>query len=216
MAPLQSPRDRACFIVGCGPSLAGQDLSLLASLPVYACNRTWLLDLPRVDCYYWSDMAIWVEHRRDIAAYVAAGGRAYCYNVHTEFTVGEKVAIDPFAHGISVEGPLRSGNSAAHTVANLAWRDGFRVFYLVGIDLRMKQTKRYPWGDDLSKDDVRRWNDHYQRSQIDRWLSMVAWVDGAGGRVISCSPRSVLNEHLPRATLEFAAATHGVTIEGAV
>lgn len=216
MPPLPEQRDRACFIVGCGPSVATQDLSLLACLPVYSCNRVWRFSPPRLDVYYWSDQQIWKEHKDDIVCYVAGGGRAYCYDVHPEFVVGEKVAVDVQGRGLAIDGPIRTGHSAAHSVANFAWRDGYRVFYLVGIDLQMHLGKRYAWTPQMHRDDIRQWNEHYSRSQLERWLSMASWVDGAGGRVISCSPRSLLNDHLPKATLEFAAATHGATLEGVV
>lgn len=190
-------RPTACFVVGCGPSLTRTDLAPLAHLPVFGINRVWRAGLPRLDWYYWSDQPIWDEHETDIRRFVARGGRAWCYDAHG-FPVGEPVQVvtGRAAHGVARSGPIRQGGSSAHAACNLAWRLGVRRIYLVGMDLRLDGGRRYPWGEPLHADEQKHWSAHYVREQLPHWASLMAWMEGAGGALISCSPASVLNDVL--------------------
>lgn len=186
------PRDwegETCAILGCGPSLRGQDLSPLAGLRVIAINDAFRL-YPTCDILYFSDRAWWdgPHGRRDNVGRYFRGG---CI-VTMENDIGGILRLrntGPTGLETSPDG-VRHGSNSGYQCINLAVHLGVRRIILLGFDMRCVDGETH-WGPRPEQQSVH----GFTRTldvMLKKFETLVDPLAAAGVEVVNCSPGSRL------------------------
>lgn len=175
------------YILGCGPSLNIDDVSLLQGRRVIAINDAYRL-APWAEVLYFCDQKWWDEHKMDVldrfVGRMIVTMSNLIHGVKTLRCTGDTgLETDP--------GAVRHGSNSGFQCINLAYHLGATRIVLLGYDMRVNGHKLH-W---CHRRDMQT-ADGFQRTlsnvMLPKFQSIVQPLAEAGVEVINCTPRSAL------------------------
>jgi hypothetical protein len=149
--------DRACFIIGGGPSIKNMDLRPLIGRPMITVNRQYVL-FPESTVHFSCD-GTWLKREAPDFDKIHTGRfRAYCRHEFKGDRRQGPYGMKVYHHERAVEGSARRtyndrglttalnhlrGNNSGGMAINLAWHLGARLLVLLGFDMQMRGPDRH-------------------------------------------------------------------------
>lgn len=186
---------RTVFVIGGGPSINQQDLSLLKNKKIVCINTAYKI-FPDAMCLYWADTS-WIENNIDSVKLHKAK-----YKFHSKFHLSSQYLSNENACGIGGSillrrtgdtgidpniDHVRGNNSGAH-VLNLLHNAKVRKIVLLGYDMKITDSKSH-WHQE-TKLPIR--PDTYCNLFIPSIMSMAQQLKSSGIEVINTSMKSEL------------------------
>jgi hypothetical protein len=178
--------DGPCFILAGGPSVLGQDLSLLDGHRVIAVNSAWR-SYPKADVLFFGDEAWWREFGPGaIEGY--RGTMVTIANVRHERLLRLRRVKPPACYLSEARDTVAMVKTSVAGAVNLAWHRGADpMICLLGVDLQFGEgNRRHHHGDKYPKPPHPEWKLRH-RKELEGVARALA---GKGVQAVNCSPVS--------------------------
>ena len=204
---------QTCMILAGGPSLKGQDLSLLVDRhpwpKVIAINDSWKLR-PYANVLYFTDAAWWQRQQNENA--FSLDGQVRFHDLLYKgwwlhggegFREHPQVRNVPFSGQVGLELDqrlLRHGSNSGYAAINLAYLFGAKKIILLGYDMKCSGERRH-WHERQDGWGAEYFNNVLRNEFLPLFEFLVLPLEAAGVEVINANPDSALT-CWPRMTLE--------------